>query len=371
MSEKTEKKTGRRSRLGRYLVLVTCIDIILFAACILLLIQNIYDKKIYEKNTAKKISEESIGEIKGESFDEISETTMDVKEAEAEIEKIASSGSDDERVKKVRTLAERGSSALEMLKVLFPQQIVIADEGAFHFYDINRNLKKNPYDNERFSLTDEGRMAYEKDDGQECYTGIDVSEHNGEIDWQEVKSDGIDFVYIRAGYRGYGSGKMVEDKCFVQNIEGAKAAGLSVGIYYFTQAVNENEAIEEADFMLQKAREYGVDIPIAIDVEKIDDPEAEVRTKSLSKDEYTRNVRTFCRRVESRGCGSMIYGNAKTFTMLLNMGELEDKEKWFADYIGPNDYVPYFPYEFRIWQYDSCGTCAGIEGNVDMNLALY
>lgn len=362
MSEKTEKKTSRRSRLGRYLVVVTFIDILLLTACIFLLMKNIYDKKKYET----KITGEKIEEI-----EEILETPMDEEEAVAEIEKITASGSDDERVKKVKTLAERGSSALEMLKVLFPQQIVIADEGAFHFYDINRNLKKNTYDLDCFSVTDENRMIYTKDDEETGYCGIDVSEHNGEIDWQEVAADGIDFVYIRAGYRGYGSGKMVEDKYFVQNIEGAKAAGLSVGVYYFTQAINENEAIEEADFILGKIEEYGVDIPVAIDVEKIDDPEAEVRTAAISKDEYTRNVRAFCKRIESKGYGSIIYGNAKTFTMLLNMSELEDKEKWFADYIGPNDYVPYFPYEFRIWQYDCNGSCAGVEGSVDMDLALY
>ncbi len=359
MSEKTDKKASRKNRLGRYLILVTFIDILLFTACIFLLIKNIYDKKAYEK----KLSDES--------FEEIHEISVDEAEIVDEIEKITTSGSDDERVKKVKTLAERGSSALEMLKVLFPQQLVIADEGAFHFFDINRNLKKNPYDNNCFSLNDDSRMIYTKDDEEIGYCGIDVSEHNGEIDWEEVASDGIDFVYIRAGYRGYGSGKMVEDKCFVQNIEGAKAAGLSVGIYYFTQAINENEAVEEADFVIERAEQYGVDIPIAIDVEKIDDPEADVRTTKISKDEYTRNVRAFCKRVESKGYGSIIYGNAKTFMMLVNMGELEDKEKWFADYIGPNDYVPYFPYEFRIWQYDSNGSCRGVDGSVDMNLAFY
>ncbi len=353
------KKTGKKSRVGRYLVIVTLVDIFLLTACIFLLIKNQYDKKTYEKR------------IMEESLDEIHEISVDEAEMVNEIERITSSGSDDERVKKVKSLAERGSSALEMLKVLFPQQVVIADEGAFHFYDINRNLKKNPYENDCFELTDEGRMIYTKAEDENGYCGIDVSEHNGEINWEEVASDGIDFVYIRAGFRGYGSGKMVEDKYFTQNIEGAKAAGLSVGVYFFTQAVNETEAVEEADFVLQRIEDYGVDIPVAIDVEKIDDPEAEVRTRDISKDEYTRNVRAFCKRIESRGLGSVIYGNAKSFMMLLNMGELEDKEKWFADYVGPNDLVPYFPYEFRIWQYDSSGSCKGIEGNVDMNLAMY
>ncbi|MCR5650152.1 MAG: glycoside hydrolase family 25 protein [Lachnospiraceae bacterium] len=356
-----DNNVRKKSRLGRYLALFIIIDLVLLTACIFLLMKNIYDKKVYEMK------------LEEEAGTEIHEITVDEEEIADELEKITTSSvsSDDDRVKKVKSLAERGSSALEMLKVLFPQQLVIADEGAFHFYDINRNLKKNTYDNNCFSVTDENRMIYTKDDEEIGYCGIDVSEHNGEIDWEEVAADGIDFVYIRAGYRGYGSGKMVEDKCFVQNIEGAKTAGLSIGIYYFTQAVNENEAVEEADFILEKADEYGVDIPIAIDVEKIDDPEAEVRTAALSKDEYTKNVRAFCKRVESRGYGSIIYGNAKTFMMLVNMSELEDKEKWFADYIGPNDIVPYFPYEFRIWQYISNGTCRGVEGNVDMNLAFY
>lgn len=353
------KKTGKKSRAGRYLVIVTLADIFLLTACIFLLIKNQYDKRNYEK----LISEEGTGQIH--------EISVDEAEMVSEIEKITASGSDDERVKEVKSLAERGSSALEMLKVLFPQQVVIADEGAFHFYDINRNLKKNPYENAGFQQTDDGRMIYTKAEDENGYCGIDVSEHNGEIDWEQVAQDGIDFVYIRAGYRGYGSGKLMEDKFFAQNIEGAKAAGLSVGVYFFTQAVNEAEAVEEADFVLQRIGDTGVDIPVAIDVEKIDDPGAEVRTGNLSRDEYTRNVKAFCKRIESRGLGSIIYGNAKSFMMLLNMSELEDKEKWFADYIGPNDLVPYFPYEFRIWQYDSSGSCKGIEGNVDMNLAMY
>ncbi len=358
------KKEKNRNRLGRYLLLVTFIDILLLTACIFLLIKNIYDKKIYEK----QLSQDAVAE----EDDEIHEISVDETVMVKELEEMTVSGdSDDERVKKVKSLAERGTTALEMLKVLFPQQVVIADEGAFHFFDINKNLKPNPYDNDCFELDEDNRMTYVKDGEKVGYVGIDVSEHNGEIDWDKVAADGIDFVFIRAGYRGYGSGKLVEDKYFQYNYAEAKRVGLSVGVYFFTQAMNEAEAVEEADFVLERISVSGADIPVGIDVEKIDDPEAEVRTEALSRDEYTKNVQAFCKRIESEGYDSIIYGNAKTFMMLININELEDNEKWFADFIGENDYLPYFPYDFRIWQYDSFGECDGVTGVCDMNLAFY
>ncbi len=354
------KKERKKNILGRYLLLVTFIDIVLLTACIFLLIKNIYDKQQYEKELAAGQEEE------------IHEISVDEAVMIEEIEKMAVSGNtDDERVKKVKSLAERGTTAYEMLKVLFPQQMVIADEGAFHFFDINKDLAPNPYDNDCFSLNDENRMIYTKDGEKVGYAGIDVSEHNGEIDWDKVAADGIDFVFIRAGYRGYGSGKLVEDKCFQYNYAEAKRVGLSVGVYFFTQAVTEAEAVEEADFVLERISVSGADIPIGIDVEKIDEPEAEVRTEKISRDQYTDNVKAFCSRIESEGYDSIIYGNGKSFMMLLDITRIEDNEKWFADFIGENDYLPYFPYKFRIWQYDCFGVCDGVSGDCDLNLALY
>ena len=352
-----DKKKGI-NRLRKYLVVVTLLDIFLLAGCIALLFFNASEKRELEE--AESVSGEK--------------AAMELTEEEAmsQIENTVISGnSEDERVKRVRTLAESGTTALEMLKVLFPQQMVVADEGAFHFFDINKNLKLNEYDNAGFVLGKGGYMTYSENGESVGYKGIDVSEHNGEIDWEQVASDNVEFAYIRAGIRGYGSGKLVEDLRFRENIEGASAAGINVGVYFFTQALNETEAVEEADFLLNLISQNRVDIPIAIDVEKVEDTSTTVRTKKLSKEQYTNNVLAFCERIKSNGYDTIIYGNGKTFMLLLDINRLENYDKWFADYIGRNDTLPYFPYKFRIWQYNSSGSCRGVPGDCDLNLAFY
>ncbi len=354
-----EKKERSNRGLRKYLVFVTITNIILLTGCVVLLLKGEADRKQLEE------AEEEIQAI--------SENVLSRDAAMLEIEEaLVSDNSGDERVDTVRSLAERGTTALEMLKVLFPQQMVVADEGAFHFFDINRNLKLNEYDLNNFQFVPEtGEMIYTENDEKTGYKGIDVSEHNGEIDWEQVASDGVQFAYIRAGLRGYSSGKLAEDERFRENIEGATNAGLNVGVYFFTQAINETEAVEEADYLLNLISQNRVDIPIAIDVEKIEDTESEPRTRNLSKQQYTKNVIAFCERIRGSGYETMIYGNGKTFMLLLDITALEDYDKWFADYIGSNDYQPYFPYRFRIWQYNSKGICKGISGKCDMDLALY
>lgn len=359
MENKENTKKSERSNRGlkKYLVFVTIINLILLAGCILLIFKNEADRRQLEE------AEEEVRVI--------SENVLSREAAMAEIEEVISENEGDERVDRVKTLAERGTTALEMLKVLFPQQMVVADEGAFHFFDINKSLKLNNYDNESFVLDENGEMTYVENGENTGYKGIDVSAHNGEIDWQQVASDNVEFTYIRAGIRGYGSGKLVEDERFRENIEGATNAGLNVGVYFFTQAINETEAVEEAEFLLNLISQNRIDIPIALDVEKVEDTDSEVRTKDLSKQQYTKNVKAFCSRIEEAGYETIIYGNGKTFMLLLDMTMLEDHDKWFADYIGRNDYLPYFPYNFRIWQYDSTGSCKGVSGKCDMNLAMY
>ncbi len=353
------KKKGK-SRLKSYIRIVTFIDLLLICCCVFLVFRNTEVEKQYleEKERADELEEE------------LKEDEEEIREDEAVV-RMMEIPPESERVSTARLLAEKGAAAIEILKTLFPQQVVIADEGVFHFFDIDSSLKLNEYDPKSFSVNESGLITYEEDGEEKGYRGIDVSQHNGQIDWEKAAASGIDFAYIRAGIRGYGSGKLVEDERFEENFTGAKNAGLNVGVYFFTQAVTKEEAVEEAEFVLSLLNGRNPDIPIAVDVEKVESDETVPRTGSLSREQYTENVKAFCERIKEAGYDPIIYGNGKTFFMLLNARDLEEYDKWFADYISPKDWTPYFPYHFRIWQYNSTGSCDGITGDCDLNLAFY
>ena len=193
--------------------------------------------------------------------------------------------------------------------------------------------------------------------------GIDVSEYQPEVDWQQVKDYGVDFVIVRLGYRGYGeAGKLVEDSMFRSHVEGALAAGLDVGVYFFSQAVNQAEAEEEAQFVLERIRDYDIKGPVVYDTEEIKNDTA--RTDNLDGKAFTDHCITFCDAVKAAGYETMIYANMKWMAFTLDLTRLTDYEKWYADY----EPLPQCPYEISMWQYTETGQVPGINGNVDMNL---
>lgn len=194
-------------------------------------------------------------------------------------------------------------------------------------------------------------------------TGIDVSQHNGEIDWEAVAADGIEFAMIRVGYRGYTEGEIYMDERFAENYAGAREAGLKVGVYFFSQAVNAEEAREEAEFTLDALKGLKLDLPVAFDWETIGEENA--RADDIDRDTLTACTLEFCRKV-SKKFDAMIYTNAYQGYYLLNLGELADYPIWFAGYAQ----TPIFYYRFDIWQYTNEGAVAGIEGNVDVNLCF-
>ena len=194
--------------------------------------------------------------------------------------------------------------------------------------------------------------------------GIDVSEFQKIIDWQQVKNTGIDFAIIRAGYRGWGSGKLVTDMFFDRNIKEATKVGMDIGIYFFTQAVTEDEAREEARYTVNLLSKYNVPIryPIAIDTERT--PPGNGRGDGISKSQRTKVVQAFCQEIEKAGYKSMIYGNRNWLLNDLEIENLSQYDIWLADYINTTSYK----YPYTIWQYTSSGTVNGIAGRVDMNI---
>ena len=192
--------------------------------------------------------------------------------------------------------------------------------------------------------------------------GIDVSYYQGEIDWEQVKESGIEFAMIRLGYRGYGQeGKLVEDKMAFKNLEGALDAGLQVGVYFFSQAITVEEAIEEAEFVLQRIKIYDITMPVVYDWEYISE---EARTAKMDRRTLTDCYKAFCDKIAEAGYTPMAYFNTYQSRQLMYLTELEEYPFWLALY---SDRMTY-PYRIEMWQYTDSGRVPGIEGKVDINL---
>ena len=194
--------------------------------------------------------------------------------------------------------------------------------------------------------------------------GIDVSKYQKNINWQKVKNAGINFVIIRCGYRGYGSGVLVEDPMFASHISGAKAAGLRVGVYFFSQAVTEAEAVEEASMAVKLANRYGINMPIAIDSEYAAGGRG--RADGLSKADRTRITIAFCNTVANSGHTPMVYASKNWFSEHLSPSQFPGSYRiWVAQYSTKCTYGG----RYDIWQNTSKGQVDGISGNVDMNVS--
>ncbi len=208
-------------------------------------------------------------------------------------------------------------------------------------------------------------LSYAGDERYNYRVGIDVSSFQGDVDWAAVKEAGIEFVIIRLGYRGYGqAGTLCLDKKFIRNIEGAQAQGLDVGVYFFAQAVNEEEAIEEAEFVLQYLEGYELQLPVVYDPESILDDTA--RTDDVTGEQFTKNTLAFCERIEEAGYEAMVYSNMLWEAYKFDLAQLSDYPIWYADY----EALPQTPYRFSFWQYTNTGRVPGIVGDVDYNIQL-
>ncbi|MDR2492329.1 MAG: glycoside hydrolase family 25 protein [Coriobacteriales bacterium] len=219
----------------------------------------------------------------------------------------------------------------------------------------------SPYDFSNL-VFEEGRCYYYQDGAIASRVGIDVSEHQGSIDWNAVADDGIEFAMVRLGMRGYTEGLLYVDEQFEKNIREASAAGLDVGVYFFSQAVSEEEALEEADFLLAQLGGRELAYPVAFDHEPINDPSA--RANNVSREELTRSALAFLGRVEAAGYEAMLYGNARD-AQRFDLAALGDYAFWFAEYDAR---FPSGQFDFVMWQYSNNGSVAGISRRVDMNV---
>lgn len=199
---------------------------------------------------------------------------------------------------------------------------------------------------------------------QESYAGVDVSLYQGDIDWEQVADSGIRFAMVRLGYRGWGkAGKLVEDENAKKNLAGARAAGLQVGAYFFSQALSREEVDQEIEFMLNILEDFDLDMPIVLDWEI---PVPEARTAGMDPTTLTDLMDYFALIMKDKGFETMVYFNWNMSKNLLYLSELEDQPFWLALY---QDRMT-FPFRVEMWQYTDKGRVPGIQGDVDINVYM-
>lgn len=264
----------------------------------------------------------------------------------------------------IKDYMENGKGTIAMLRTLFPENIIVYGSNKYSFIPVAENAAKNDIDNDNIAALDSGELQYIVNDKVVSHKGIDVSKYQGEVDWNKVAADGVEFAMIRLGYRGYGSGTLMIDETAIKNIEEASKAGIKVGVYFFSQAVSEKEAVEEAKFVIDNIKKYKITYPIVFDTEEI--VNEDTRTEGLSTEELTGIAIAFCEEVKKEGYIPAIYANLRWFALSLDMSELNEYDKWYAYY----DKELYFPYKINMWQYTENGTVDGITGNVDLNICF-
>lgn len=208
-----------------------------------------------------------------------------------------------------------------------------------------------------------GKYSYD-DEKYSSMFGIDISEFNGEIDWAKVKQDNVEFVFIRIGRRGATSGLLYDDETFEINYHGARENGIKIGVYFFSQAFDQKEAIEEAKWVINKLSDKQIELPIVLDCEEVVLEDETPRIDSLDAKQHTDNALAFLKEIEANGYQAMLYTYPYWANNYYEMDRFSDYSIWLAYY----DDNPDVDYSFAMWQYSNTGTINGIKGDVDMNI---
>lgn len=246
---------------------------------------------------------------------------------------------------------------------------VIDDIDYFVHSETEVDILKEDTGTEKIDEEDEDDTQYtalldmEEDEREHAVQlGIDVSKWNGEIDWEVVKAEGVDFAIIRCGYRGSSSGWLIEDPYFYKNLEGAKKAGISVGVYFFTQATNLVEAVEEASMAVSLIGDTELEYPVFIDTEGAG---GNGRADNLDPGTRTAVINAFCQTIQNAGLDAGVYSGRNWYYNRLVADDLNDMKIWLAEYRD----TPLYTGHYDMWQYTSSGSVAGIEGRVDLNVS--
>lgn len=245
---------------------------------------------------------------------------------------------------------------------------VIDDIAYFVHSEAEVDTLKEDTEEKKIDSEDEDDTQYtalldvEQEQENAVQLGIDVSKWNGEIDWEVVKAEGVDFAIIRCGYRGSSSGWLIEDPYFYRNLTEAKKAGIKVGLYFFTQAINQVEAVEEASMVVTLLGETTLDYPVFIDTEGAG---GNGRADNLDAATRTAVVNAFCQTIQNAGLDAGVYASRNWYLNNLYVDKMDAPNIWLAEYRQ----TPLYEGRYDMWQYTSSGAVAGIEGRVDLNIS--
>ncbi|MDE6944942.1 MAG: glycoside hydrolase family 25 protein [Lachnospiraceae bacterium] len=238
-------------------------------------------------------------------------------------------------------------------------------DGTEEWVMLNPYLKKNTYD---FTNLEEkaGLRRYMENGKKISYVGVDLSKQNGDVNFNSMKAAGVDYVMIRLGGRGYSTGQISLDENFKKNIEGAAAAGLDIGVYFYSQAISQEEALQEVNFVIQNLESYraSVKYPIAFDMEFVANDTA--RIDSLTKDEKTNIATSFLESVKAAGYVPMLYGDKEWLLKEIDLARLQSYDVWLVQ----EQELPDYPYQFTMWQYSTEGVVNGVTGDANLNISF-
>lgn len=241
--------------------------------------------------------------------------------------------------------------------------LVVSADGKKEWVLISPYLPKAEYDYTRL-VCQSNLMKYYEDGRQVSYVGADISKYQDYVDFVKLKKAGVDFVMLRVGARGYGTGQLMVDDYFQENIKRATDAGLEIGLYFFSQAITTDEAVEEANLVLENIGEYEITYPIAFDMELI--PNDTSRIDNLTREEKTTIAKKFLDTIEAAGYKPMLYGNKEWLIKKVDLSKLTSYDVWLSQ---PGD-IPDYPYKFTMWQYSNTTVIDGIAGYANLNISF-
>lgn len=241
--------------------------------------------------------------------------------------------------------------------------LVTYQDGSTEWVEINDKLAANSYDTAKF-VYQNPQMKYYVNGKQASWFGVDISSKQGIVDFEKLKKAGVDFVMIKVGGRGYSSGNIVLDSSYKDYMNGAKNAGLGIGVYFYSQAVDKDEVCEEAETLLELIKDYPVKYPVVFDMESVEGDMA--RTDALDVSARTELARIFLKTIKAEGYTPMLYGDKEWLVTKLDLEKLQDYDVWLSQEADTPDY----PYEYTMWQYNKSGTVSGISGTAGLNISL-
>ena len=241
--------------------------------------------------------------------------------------------------------------------------LVKTADGKEEWVLISPYLPKNEYDFTKL-VCQSNLMKYYEDGKQVSFVGTDISKYQDYVDFVKLKKAGIDFVMLRVGARGYGSGQIVMDEYFTDNIKRATDAGLDVGVYFFSQAITVEEAVEEANLVLESIKDYKITYPVAFDMEYIENDTA--RIDNLTKTDKTTIALAFLDTIKNAGYKTIIYGDKEWLIKHIDMSKLTAYDVWLAQ----EEDVPDYPYQFTMWQYTTKASIDGIAGYANLDISF-